>query len=150
MAYQERLRVPWVWWLLLLVLVVSLTVAVIAYVPIELGGTVVGLLAVALALVMFSYGNTAVRVSDDTLTVGGSKLEGEWIASAEALHGQDAATALGAGADSRDFLHTRPYTKDLVRIRIADPADPHPHWLVSSRRADELAAAITDISKEGR
>ncbi|GAB3821547.1 hypothetical protein GCM10028820_30200 [Tessaracoccus terricola] len=138
---------PWVWWLLLVVLVVSLTVAVLAYVPIELGGVVVGLIGVALAVLAFSYGNAAVRVEQGTLTVGRFRIEGEWIASAEALHGEAAATAMAAGADPRDLLHTRPYVKDLVRVRIADPADPHPHWIVSSRRADELAAAITDIAK---
>lgn len=147
MAYQERLRVPWVWWLLLAVLVVSLTAAVLAYVPLELGGTVVGLVAVALAVVIFSYGNAAVRVSRSSLAVGRFEVDGEWIASAEALHGEDAVKALGSSADPRDFLQTRPYVRDLVRVRLADAADPHPHWLVSSRNADELAAAITDIAK---
>lgn len=141
---------PWVWWLLLVVLVVSLAAAVLAYVPIELGGVVVGLIAVALGVVLFSYGNAAVRVAGDTLWVGRHRLEGEWIDSAEALHGEDAATAVGVGADQRDFLHTRPYVKDLVRVKLADPADPHPHWLVSSRRATDLAAAITDIAKGQR
>lgn len=147
MAYQERLRVPWVWWLLLAVLVVSLTAAVLAYVPLELGGTVVGLVAVALGVVIFSYGNAAVRVSDAALAVGRFQIDGEWIASAEALHGEDAVRALGSAANPRDFLQTRPYVRGLVRVRLADPADPHPHWLVSSRNADELAAAITDIAK---
>ncbi|HWJ84512.1 MAG TPA: DUF3093 family protein, partial [Cellulomonas sp.] len=29
-----------------------------------------------------------------------------------------------------------------VRIELVDPADPTPYWIVTSRRPDELAAAL--------
>jgi Protein of unknown function (DUF3093) len=33
-----------------------------------------------------------------------------------------------------------------VEITLADPADPVPYWLVSSRRPDQLATALTAAS----
>jgi hypothetical protein len=33
-----------------------------------------------------------------------------------------------------------------VEITLDDPADPVPYWLISSRRPDELAAALTRAS----
>ncbi|MPN07380.1 hypothetical protein SDC9_154650 [bioreactor metagenome] len=49
---------------------------------------------------------------------------------------------MGAGADVQAFLATRPYIRRVVEVTLADPADPHPYWLISSRHPEELADAI--------
>jgi hypothetical protein len=36
----------------------------------------------------------------------------------------------------------RAWARTAVRVEVLDPADPTPYWLVSTRRPDELAAAI--------
>ena len=54
-----------------------------------------------------------------------------------------AAHAVGPGADHRAFLFTRPFIRDVVKVTLDDPADPHPYWLVSTRDAAALAAALT-------
>lgn len=131
---------------MILLLALSLAVAVFAYVPPLVGTAVTVLFTLALLVLAFSYGNAAVRVDDDSLTVGRFRLEGTWIKDAEALEGADAANAIGAGSNPRDFLQTRPYVRDLVRVELADPADPHPHWIVSSRNAEQLAGAIRGIA----
>ena len=148
MAYVERLRVPSWWWLVVAVLVASVALAVLPYLPRVLGLAVVALFGLATALVVSSYGHTAVRVSDGVLHVGRSTLEGRWIAAVEPLDRRQSTEALSSGANPRDFLVTRPYITDLVRIRLQDPTDPHPHWLVSSRRAEELASAVDAIRVE--
>lgn len=149
MTYLERLRVPLWWWLLGLLLVATAAVAILAYVPPIPGFTVLGLFALAVGLVLFSYGHTAIRVADGALMVGRNTVEGEWIGSAEVLDRTASAHALSAGADTSDLLLTRPYIGELVRVRIDDAADPHAHWLVSSRRAGTLADALQAISKAG-
>ncbi len=143
---MERLRVPVWWWLIALLLVVTAAVAILAYVPPIPGFIVLGLFAIAVGLVLFSYGHTAVRVSDGALHVGRNTVEGKWIGSAEMLDRAASAHALSAGADTSDLLLTRPYIGELVRVRIADAADPHAHWLVSSRHAGSLAEAVSAIS----
>ena len=52
--------------------------------------------------------------------------------------------ALGPGADPRAFLFTRPFLSSVVRVDLRDPADPHPYWLVSTRRPRQLAAALEE------
>ena len=52
---------------------------------------------------------------------------------------------LGPGADPRAFLFTRPFVGPVVRVDLRDPADPHPYWLVSTRRPGELAAAVEEV-----
>lgn len=146
MTYVERLRVPLWWWLLALLLVVTAAVAILAYVPPAPGFTVLALFAVAVGLLVFSYGHTAIRVSDGSLKVGRNAVAGEWIGSVEELDRTASAHALSAGADTSDLLLTRPYIGELVRVSIADAADPHAHWLVSSRQAGKLAEAVRSIS----
>ena len=46
-------------------------------------------------------------------------------------------------ADARAYLLLRPYRKKAVKVSLSDPADPTPYWLVSTRRPDALAAALT-------
>lgn len=146
MTYVERLRVPLWWWLIALLLVATAAVAVLAYVPLLAGGIVVGLIAIAVALVVFSYGNTAIRVADGVLHVGRNAVEGQWIGRSTALDRANTAHALSVGADTSDLLLIRPYIGELVRVSIEDDADPHAHWLVSSRRPQELARAVAGIS----
>lgn len=146
MTYVERLRVPLWWWLIALLFILTAAVAILAYVPPAVGFTVLGLLTLAVGLLIFAYGHMAVRVSDGALRVGRNAVGGEWIGSAEALDRAASAHALSAGADTSDLLLTRPYIGELVRIHIADAADPHAHWLVSSRRAGKLAEAVQSIT----
>lgn len=144
MAYLERWRVPGWWWVVVVMLAVSLAVAVFAYVDPVAGAVITGVFTLAMVALALLYGRTAVRVDDDALSVGRFTLETRWIRDAEALVGPDAVAALGPGSDRRDFLQTRPYIADLVRVELDDPADPHPHWLVSSRNAEALASAIRE------
>lgn len=146
MSYVERLRVPLWWWLVALAFAASLALAILSFVPRMQGLIIVGLFALATALLVFAYGHTAIRVADGCVHVGRNSIEGRWIAGAEALSRVESADAMSAGADRQDFLVTRPYIGELVRITINDAADPHPHWLVSSRRPKELANAVTQIS----
>ncbi|MGV8845505.1 DUF3093 domain-containing protein [Tessaracoccus sp.] len=148
MSYVERLRVPLWWWLVALALVASLAMAVLAYVPLVQGITVVGLLALAMGMVVFAYGHTAIRVTGTALHVGRHVVQGRWIAGVEALGRAESAHAMAGGADTRDFLVTRPYIGDLVRVTLNDAADPHPHWLVSSRRAEQLAEAVHRLQSD--
>lgn len=132
---------PW-WWLVVIFFVVSLAVAVFAYVDPITGAVVTGLFTFALVTLVLTYGGARISVDDAGLNVGRFHLGAEWIGDAEALRGEPARDAIGRDADTRDFLQTRPYIDGLVRITLDDPADPHPHWLVSSRNPEELVSAI--------
>lgn len=144
-GYVERLRVPPWWWLMFILFVLSLAVAVFAYLPAAVAGAITAALGGGAALLLIGYGRLELRVTPEAFTAGPNRLEGRWIADAEPLVGESARLALGPAADHRDFLHTRPYIPGAVRVRLADPVDPHPCWIVSSRRPEELAKAILEM-----
>jgi len=144
-TYSERLTLPWWWTLLGLLFTVSLSVAVLAYVRPAVGISFTVLLMGAVAMALFAYGRTRLTVNPTGLRVGRYRVEGRYIAGATALVGEAARAALGPDADHRAFLFTRPFIAPVVRVDLADPADPHPYWLVSTRDPERLAAAIEEV-----
>ena len=142
MTYSERLHIP-VWWIVLAIFfVASVGVAVIAYLELWLAITVIVLTLVGVAVGLFAYSRTQLRVDDDAFTAGRYRLEHEYLGAVSAYEGEAAREVLGPKADHDAFLFTRPYISGLVRIDVEDDADPHSCWLVSTRRPHELAAAL--------
>lgn len=141
-AFREQLTVPVRWWLVALFFVVSVFVAVGFYL-LPLTGLIAALVCAGVVVaVLVPYGSLTVSVDDRALTVGASRIEWTWVGGAKALDPAETRHRLGPGADARAHLAMRPYLPEAVEVTIDDPADPHPYWLVSSRRAVELAAAI--------
>ena len=61
-------------------------------------------------------------------------------------HAEQTRRVAGREADVRAFLLLRPYLKRAVKVETTDPADPAPYWLLSSRRPDDLAAAVNGLT----
>lgn len=145
MSYSERLHIPWLWAVIGLLFVASVTVAVVAYVPTGTAVAVIALTAACVTLGLVAYGRAAITVDPHGLSVGRYRLERAYVGAAQALEGEDARRQLGPEADHRAFLFTRPFIGSLVRVEIDDPADPHPYWLVSTRHPNRLARAIEEL-----
>ncbi|GAB3622985.1 hypothetical protein GCM10027418_10670 [Mariniluteicoccus endophyticus] len=152
-AFRERLSVPASWWAVLAVFVVSVFVAgAFSLGPAAAALMTVLFTAVALAVVL-SYGGTRIVVDDEALQVGDSRIEWRWVGGVRHLDPEATQRRLRTEADARAHLEMRSYIREAVEVTIDDPADPHPYWLVSSRRAEHLAAQIgarlqerTDVS----
>lgn len=142
-SYRERLWVPVGWWVLAALFALSLLAAVLFYL-----GPIAGLLTgVAVMLVLASgfvgYGRAAVAVTPDRLLAAGATIEWRYVDSVHALDAVQTRQRRGPGADARAYLVLRPYLQRAVEVRLDDPQDPTPYWLINSRHPDRLAAAIT-------
>ncbi|GAB3710489.1 DUF3093 domain-containing protein [Mariniluteicoccus flavus] len=141
-TFRERVFVPVWWWLVAGVFVFSVFVAA----AFSLGPWPALVLALAgaavVAAVLVPYGSARIVVDDSGLTVGDSHLEWQWVAGVRHRDAAETRARLRTEADARAHLAVRPFLADSVEVTLDDPADPHPYWLVSSRRATELAAAI--------
>jgi hypothetical protein len=105
-----------------------------------LAAAVVALSAVAGALL--GYGAAGITVDAHGLTARGCLLEWEYVGDVEVLDAAATRFRLGPGADHAAHLLTRSYLPGSVLVEVADADDPHPYWLLSSRRPADLAAAI--------
>lgn len=83
-----------------------------------------------------------VAVADGVLTAGSARIPVELTGAMESYRRTDAVQARGPGLDARAFTLFRGWVDPVLRIDLTDPDDPTPYWLVSTRRPDELRAAI--------
>ncbi|MCJ1700099.1 DUF3093 domain-containing protein [Rathayibacter festucae] len=144
-SYRERLwPAPWLFVSTALVIPASILV----FAPINLS---VGFL-VALVL----YGGTVgtllatsptIEVVDGELRAGRAHIPLELLGDAVAFTGERAFAQRGPRLDARAFLVIRGWVRDVVRVPIEDPADPTPYWLLSSRRPNDVVAAIREGSR---
>ena len=142
MNYEERLRVPAIWWVvgMFFALTFVTTVGFYAGPTVAVVAGVVTAAGVAAALLW--YGRVRVRVDAAGLHAGAALLE--WPYAGD-VHVHDRAATrfrLGRGADHAAWLLVRGFIPCSVEVAVADAADPHPYWLVSSRNPSGLAHAI--------
>lgn len=99
------------------------------------------LLAGGIAAALVAYG-AEITVGPGGLRAGRASLPWDAVGRVAALDAAAAAYLRGPGMDPRAFLLLRGYVSTAVRVEVDDPDDPTPYWYVSTRRPEQLAAAI--------
>jgi len=145
--YDERLSVPLRWWVQGTMLVASLWLAMIVALPAAAAWTITAIAMAVLALVLLAYGAARVTVEGGFLRAGRARIAGFHLGGSSALDAEATRRMSGAEADARAYLLLRPYLKRAVQVEITDPADPAPYWLISTRRPDDLARALAELTE---
>lgn len=141
-GYRERLTVPWWWWL------PAAAVAVILGLELKLGMDLLPLsagipaAAVVTVLALLGLGNSRVRIVDAELWAGDARLPLRFAEDIRPLDRADKRYVLGPDGDPAAFVLHRAWIPGAVYLRINDPDDPTPYWLVSTRHPQRLAEAM--------
>lgn len=143
-AFRERLSAPLSYWLIALVVGLSFVTAVGWYLGpwFAAGASVVALAGIV--AVLGASGSSVVVVDQIGLHVGRATLEWRYLASSTALDKAAARLRRGPDADARAFVVDRPFLAQAVEVQLDDPADPHPYWLIGTRRPAQLVRALTN------
>jgi Protein of unknown function (DUF3093) len=145
MLFRERLTVPLSWWLIAVLLALSVLLAVGAYLGPTWGiGTSVATMLIAAAI--FASASVVISVDAREVQVGRARIEHAYIADCRALDAEATRLRAGVEADARAHLVLRPYVKTAVEITLDDKDDPVPYWLVSTRHPQQLATAQREAS----
>jgi hypothetical protein len=144
-TFQEQLRVPVRWWVLAAVAVLALFVAAAASVGAQVAVLAALLAAAGLSAWLLGMSRLRTEVDGRGLRVGAAHLPAWALGEVAVLRGDEAARAEGTAADPRAYYVLRGWVSDAVRVGVADPTDPVPYWIVSSRHPDELARALDDV-----
>lgn len=141
--YLERLYVPLRWWVQATMFLATFWLAFMAALPDAwIAWSASGaLLAVVYGMFVW-VGASKIEVRAGTLHVGPARIALHHLGPVVPLDKEETRRVHGVDADVRAFLHTRPYISRAVKIAIADPADPTPYWLVSTRHPRKLAAVL--------
>ena len=133
---------PVTWWLLAALLGVAVWWALVRATPTFVAvGAGLGSFALS-ALGLWRWGSARIRVADGRLHAGRAVIDLALCGTVTPLDADDTRALAGPRADARAYLLLRPYVRTGVRVDLADPRDPTPYWLLSTRQPGELAGAI--------
>jgi hypothetical protein len=147
-VYRERLSVPLWWWL------AAPASAALLAAEVYLGApgyaTILPYLVLLPAVVgtLWWAGRVRIAVTPEELQVDDARLPLRFVGAVTPLSPLQTRDLLGPGAEPYAFVIQRPWVSRAVRVDLTDPDDPTPYWVISSRHAGELAAAI-DASRVG-
>ncbi|SEQ71814.1 Protein of unknown function [Lentzea xinjiangensis] len=141
-TYRERLYVTWWIWPLPLLAAALLAAEVhMGFPGVRSWLPYAVLLPLTVALIV-RMGSTKVEVTGGELRAGEARIPLELLGEVEIIAPEDRRKAMGPHLDPAAFVVHRGWVKPLVRVRVTDPQDPTPYWVISTRHPEELAAAI--------
>ena len=143
-VYDESLRVPLRWWAVATMFLASLLLAFLVALSPGLSFAFAGTVAALVVAVFLGYGSAHIVVADDTLQAGRARIPVSLLSEPVALDAERTKQVAGVEADARAYLLLRPYISRSVRVRVQDPADPTPYWLLSTRHPRTLAAVLEE------
>jgi hypothetical protein len=141
-AYRERLYVTWYWWLLPLLAAGLLAAEVHLGYPGVRAWLPYVLLLPLTALLIWRSGRAGVRVQDGELWVGDAHLPLRFVGETQIVSAKDKRRVLGPHLDPAAYVLHRGWIGPVVRLRLTDPDDPTPYWVVSTRHPDRLVEAL--------
>jgi hypothetical protein len=144
MNYEERLRVPGMWWVVGMFFALTFVTAVGFYAG-PMVAVVAGVVTAAgVAAALLWYGSIRLHVDAVGLHVGRAVLEWPYVGEVRVHDRASTRSRLGAGADHAAWLLVRGFVPGSLEVTVNDPADPHPYWLVSTRNPEGLAQVIAE------
>jgi hypothetical protein len=83
-----------------------------------------------------------IEVDDQELRINNAHIELKYLGDTRVLESDAMRLVRGRDADPANYLAIRFWSSRGVIVRVKDLRDNTPHWIISSRRGKELAAAL--------
>lgn len=139
-VYRERLWAPPA---LYLATALVIPASLLVFLPISvLAGVLVAIGMYAGVLVLLWALAPTIEVTDTEFRAGRAHLPRALVGEAAAYTGAAATDQRGPALDARAWTLFRGYVRGVVRVEVADPADPTPYWLVSARNPQAVVDAL--------
>ncbi|MFD0047308.1 DUF3093 domain-containing protein [Pseudarthrobacter scleromae] len=140
-TYREKLWPNvWIW-------IISAGVSgagILVFAPISAAaGYTAAVVLFAIIAVLLVLSTPSIVVTRKTLTVGRATIERRFVGAVQPFRGGEATAERGTRLNGLAYLCIRGWIDPVVKVGITDPSDPTPYWLTSTRRPDELTAALS-------
>lgn len=146
MTFREHVYPPASW--LIIGGLFSLSTAYVMLIwlgPWWASGVLVGLTA----LIGGWFASTTLRITvdADALRVNHCHLTWPYVGEVSAMDRLTTNAILGPEADACAWVAMPPFANRAVQVTVDDCCDPHPYWVIGTRRPEELAHAISTQGK---
>ncbi len=112
----------------------------------EIPGYIAGVLATIGAALLLWFSSPVIRIDagpkNAQLHAGRVSMPVELLGGAKALDAPAMREAMGPGLSASAFVCHRAWLPTGVIVRVQDPQDPTPYWLISSRAPTRLVDAL--------
>lgn len=137
--FRERLyAAPWLF--VACALIMPATLAIFWPINLTVGIILAIVLYVVIVALLVGY-SPVLEVTEAEFRAGRASVELEFLGTVQSFTGTEATLERGQRLDARAWLLIRG-SLPIVKVPILDAADPVPYWVVSTRRPNELAAAL--------
>ena len=147
-SYRERLWPGLLGWSGVIGFGVFMVIAVLPVRP--AAALVAGAITLVAGLVVAVRTSPVVEVRGGELRAGAAHIPVRLVADPIALDRDEVRARLGPGSDARTHMCLRAWIPGAVEVRVVDPEDPTPTWLISSRRPAQRVAALTAAHTESQ
>lgn len=128
---------------LLVVFLLIIPASILLFMPLDVRvGFVVGPVVYLVIIGIISFSTPKIRVSDGEFSAGVARIPVALLGEITELDRTALSLQLGTRADARAHLVIRGWIHTALRINVADPNDPTPYWVVTTRRPADLRRAI--------
>jgi hypothetical protein len=140
--YRERLRTPW-WWYGVGLVVAGLLAAEFHVSGLSLTDWIpFGTMLPLSVAIVWAAGRGDLEVADGELRIRGAHLPLRFISGWVSLDATTLRRVVGREGDPAAFLSIRPWIGPGVQLWLDDPDDPTPYWVISTRHPDRVVAAL--------
>ena len=144
MSTKFKERTPWPIWLWLFLLFLAATLALAFWAAL---GTRWGWLTALFELLGLIYLSQRslleIEISEGQLFVNEARIEIKYLGKIEILSADQMRQWRGPLSDPAGYMALRFWISTGVKIEVNDPRDKAPYWLLSSKKAQPLVAALS-------
>ena len=144
--YVERLSIRARWWAVVILIAVFASSELFAGFSGRVIAVVVAAVLVPTVVLLALAGRTTLRVDAEGIHAGGQTLAFQDLDTVQALDARKTRLVLGPEADPAARLVVRGYIREAVIVRPLHP-DATPYWLVSTRRPQQVIAAVEQAAR---
>ena len=144
--YKEVIRPPW--WLVAFIYFMLLSLVVAIWAAFD-NNAAINAFAISLALqaALVHWMTSTIEVADGELRIKRAHIPLKYLGDIEVISKEKFGFERTRGADPAAFFAITFWISQGIKVRVKDDRDPTPYWLISTKRANELAAALTDSKK---
>ncbi|MFM6841077.1 MAG: DUF3093 domain-containing protein [Candidatus Planktophila sp.] len=99
-------------------------------------------ISIVLGAVAIYRMTSTIEIKDGELHIGKAHIPVQYLSDVEIIAQKDFSFQRTRGADPAAYFATTFWVSEGVKVKVTDQRDPTPYWLISTKKAEQLAAAL--------
>ncbi len=136
------------WWLVAFIYFMLLSLVIAIWAAFD-NNAAINAFAISLALqaALVHWMTSTIEVEEGELRIKRAHIPLKYLGDIEVISKEKFGYERTRGADPAAFFAITFWISQGIKVAVKDDRDPTPYWLISTKRATELAAALRDSKK---